>query len=111
MAVATTAVISSGAATARIQRDYVTITVTGLTANTNYVALWDRPGSAVGERVVRSDGLGTVVVVDNPQVSGTHAFQLGTTTDDFIPSAPALGSVEITPTAIVGSTASYTVGG
>lgn len=110
MAVSTTVAYASGVNAAVRQRDPVTITVTGLTANTNYVAFWDRPGTAVSERVVRSDGVGTVLVIDNPQVSGAHTFQLATTLDTFIPGAPAMTAVETTPTAIVGSTASYTVG-
>jgi hypothetical protein len=110
VAVSTTVSYPSGVNAAVRQRDPVTITVTGLTANTNYVAFWDRPGTAVSERVVRTDGTGTLVIVDNPQVSGTHSFQLGTTLDTFIPGAPTMTAVETTPTAIVGSTASYTVG-
>jgi hypothetical protein len=110
VAVSTSVAYPSGVNAAVSQRDPVTITVTGLTANTNYVALWNRPGTSVGERVVRTDGTGSLVIVDNPQVSGTHTFQLATTLDSFIPGAPAMSAVEVKPTAVVGSTASYTVG-
>lgn len=110
MAVSTTVTYPSGINAAVRQRDPVTITITGLTANTNYVALWNRPGSAVSERLVNSDGTGAVTLIDNPQVSGTHTFQLATTLDLFIPGSPAMTAVEVKPTAVVGSTASYTVG-
>jgi hypothetical protein len=106
----TTVSYASGVSAAVRQRDTVTITITGLTANTNYVALWNRPGSSIGERVVNSDGTGQVVVNDNPQVPGTHTFQLATTLDSFIPGAPTMSAVEVKPAAVSGTTASYTVG-
>jgi hypothetical protein len=110
MAVSTTVSYPSGVNAAVRQRDTVTITITGLTANTNYVALWNRPGSSIGERVANSDGTGTIILYDNPQVSGTHTFQLATTLDTFIPGAPTMSAVELKPAAVTGATATYTVG-
>lgn len=106
----TTVSYASGVTAAVRQRDTVTITVTGLTANTNYVALWNRPGSSIGERVATSDGLGTIILTDVPQVSGTHTFQLATSIDSFIPGGPTMSAVELKPAAVSGSTATYTVG-
>lgn len=106
----TTVSYASGVTAAVRQRDTVTITITGLTANTNYVALWNRPGSSIGELVARSDGLGAITLYDVPQVSGTHTFQLSTTLDSFIPGYPTMSAVEVKPAAVSGATATYTVG-
>jgi hypothetical protein len=111
MAVSTSVTLPSGVIAARAQVHPVTITVTGLVANTNYMALWNRPGSPVSERVVTSDQAGSVILIDNPQSPGTHTFQLSTAGfDTFIPSAPTMSTVELKPTATVGSTTSYSVG-
>ncbi len=111
MAVARTVTYPSGVTTPRHQVHPVTIAYTGLSANTNYAVLINRPGSAITERLVRTDANGAVTVIDNPQVAGSHTIQLSTVgLDTFIPSGPTMSTVELKPTAVGSSTATYTVG-
>lgn len=112
MAVVATVTYPSGVVTPRIQVHPVTIAVTGLVANATYVALYDRPGSPVGEYEARADGAGNLTLTDNPQVAGTHIMKLSATTvsafDQFVATNPAMGTVEVSGNPVV--TATYTAG-